>query len=125
MFLYLRSLRKLINECTQNELSTERDSRVREAEVYQQKVKEKEEKIADLTDKLQALEARINQLREQAESQPTLPTDPLDKAVMEVVDLRGELADAEDEKQKAYSHMLEAKQWIKIASENVSHVVLV
>ena len=89
--------------------------------MYQQKAKEKEEKIADLTDKLQALEARINQLREQAESQPPLPTDPLDKAVMEVVGLRGELADAEDEKQKAYSLMLEAKQWIKIASEKVSH----
>ena len=84
--------------------------------MYQQKVKEKEEKIADLTNKVQAQEARINQLREQAESQPT---DSLDEAVKKVVRLRGELADAEDEKQKAYSHMLEAKQWIYIASEQV------
>ena len=87
--------------------------------MYQQKVKEKEEKIADLTNKLQAQEARINQLREQAESQPTHPTDSLDEAVKKVVGLRGELADTEDEKQKAYSHMLEAKQWIDIASEQV------
>ena len=87
--------------------------------MYQQKVKEKKEKIADLTNKVQAHEARINQLREQAESQPTHPTDPLDEAVKKVVLLRGELADAEDEKQKAYSHMLEAKQWIDIASEQV------
>ena len=46
--------------------------------MYQQKVKEKEEKIADLTNKVQAQEARINQLREQAESQPT---HSLDEAV--------------------------------------------
>ena len=84
--------------------------------MYQQKVKEKEEKIADLTNKVQAQEARINQLREQAESQPT---HSLDEAVKKVVRLRGELADAADEKQKAYSHMLEAKQWIDIASEQV------
>ena len=84
--------------------------------MYQQKVKEKEEKIADLTNKLQAQEARINQLREQAESQPT---DSLDEAVKKVVRLRGELADVEDEKQKAYSHMLEAKQWMDIASKQV------
>ena len=87
--------------------------------MYQQKVKEKEEKIADLTNKVQAHEARINQLREQAESQPTHSTDPLDKAVKKVVRLRGELADAEDEKQKAYSRMLEAKQWIDIANKQV------
>ena len=46
--------------------------------MYQQKVKEKEKKIADLANKLQAQEARINQLREQAESQPT---HSLDEAV--------------------------------------------
>ena len=51
-------------------------------------------KIADLSDKLQALKALINQLREQVEFQPTLPTDPLDKAVMEVIDLTSTLADA-------------------------------
>ena len=105
---------------TQADLSIERDSRAREAEKYQQKVKEKEEKIADISDKLQALEDRINQLMEQAQSQPTLPTDPLDEAVMEVVDLRGELADAEDEKQKAKTYMLEAEQWIVIANEQVN-----
>ena len=105
---------------TQIDLSAERDSRAKEAEVYQQKVKEKEDRIADLTDKLEALDARINQLREQAESQPTLHADQLDEAVMEAVDLRRELADAEDEKQKSLSHMLEAKQWIKSESEQVS-----
>ena len=104
---------------TQADLSIERDSRAREADEYQQKVKEKEDKIEDISDKLQALEARINQLREQAESQPNLPTDPLDKAVMEVVDLRGELADAEDEKQRAKTNMLEAEQWIVIFNEQV------
>ena len=102
-------------------MSIERDSRARESDEYQQKVKEKEEeKIADISDKLQALEARINQLREQAQSQPTLPTDPLDEAVMEVVDLRGELSDAEDEKQKAKTNMLEAEQWIVIVNEQVN-----
>ena len=35
------------------------------------------------------------------------------------------LSDAKDEEQKAYSHMSEAKKWIKIASEKVSRVVLV
>ena len=105
---------------SQIDLSIECDSSAREAEVYQQKVKEMEEKVIELTDKLVALEARINQLREQAESQPTLPTDPLDKAVIEVVDLRRELADTEDEKRKANSHMLEAKEWTKFAREQVS-----
>ena len=56
--------------------------------MYRKKVKEKEEKIADLTNKLQALPARMNQLREQSEFQPALPTDPLDEAVMKVVGLR-------------------------------------
>ena len=75
-------------------------------------MKEKKEKIDDLTYKLKALEARINQLKEQAKSQPTVLTDPLDKAVLEMVNLTGELADAKEEKKKAFSHMLEAKQWI-------------
>ena len=35
------------------------------------------------------------------------------------------LSYAEDEEQKAYSHMLETKQWIEISSEKVSRVVLV
>ena len=90
----------------------EHESRAREVKDYQQKMKEKKEKIDDLTDKLHSLEAWINQLREQVKSQPTLPTDPLDKAVLEMVDLTGELIDAKEEKQKAFSHMLEAKQWI-------------
>ena len=70
-------------------------------------VREKEEKIAELSDQIQAQEAVINQLMEQATSQATAVSsaDELDKAVMEVVNLRRRVNEAEDEKQKAFARV--------------------
>ena len=106
----------------------------REVEEYQQKVKEKEEKISDLTEKLQAQETVITQLKEQANSQPTEPTDSLDEpveptdsldeAVIEMMEMTRELADAKSEKQKAYRHMLDARQRINFASDPVNLLML-
>ena len=112
---------KFLNEYTQNELSNEHDSRASETEEYQQKLKEKEEIIAELTEKLQAQEVKTKQFRGKAKPQPTQPTDELDEAVMEEANLREKLTDAKDEKQKAYSHMLEAKQWKEI--EQVKYIM--
>ena len=70
-------------------------------------VREKEEKIAELSDQIQAQEAVINQLMEQATSQATAVStaDELDKSVMEVVNLRRRVNEAEDEKQKAFARV--------------------
>ena len=70
-------------------------------------VREKEEKIAELSDQIQAQEAVINQLMAQATSQATAVSgaDELDKAVMEVVNLRRRVNEAEDERQKAFSRV--------------------
>ena len=67
-------------------------------------VREKEEKIAELSDQIQSQEAVINQLMEQATSQATA-ADELDKAVMEVVNLRRRVNEAEDERQKAFAQV--------------------
>ena len=76
-------------------------------------VREKEEKIAELSDQIQAQEAVINQLVEQATSQATA-ADELDKAVMEVVNLRRRVNEAEDEKQKAFARVLVAEGKMKL-----------
>ena len=99
-------------------LSIKHDSKSREVEDYQQWVKIKDEKIASLNLKLQALEARINQ----AESQHTPSKNQLDKAMMDIVDLRGELEAAENEKHKAHSHLLEARDWIKTENQEVMNM---
>ena len=67
-------------------------------------VREKEVKITELSDQIQAQEAVINQLMEQATSQATA-ADELDKAVMEVVNLRRRVNEAEDERQKAFGRV--------------------
>ena len=79
-------------------------------------VREKEEKIAELSDQIQAQEAVINQLMEQATSQATAVSsaDELDKAVMEVVNLRRRVNEAEDEKQKAFARVLVAEGMLKL-----------
>ena len=79
-------------------------------------VKEKEEKITELSDQIQAQEAVINQLMEQATSQATAVSsaDELDKAVMEVVNLRRRVNEAEDEKQKAFARVLVAEGMLKL-----------
>ena len=79
-------------------------------------MKEKEKRIAYLTSKVQDYEAVIDQLRKHEKAQTS---DTLDNAVMKVADLKLELEDAENEKQKELRHMQEAKQWIQIASEPV------
>ena len=70
-------------------------------------VREREEKIAELSDQIQAQEAVINQLMGQATSQATAVSsaDELGKAVMEVVNLRRRVNEAEDEKQKAFARV--------------------
>ena len=80
-------------------------------------VREKEEKIAELSDKIQAQEAVINQLMGQATSQATAVStnaDELDKAVMEVVNLRRRVNEAEDEKQKAFEQVLVTEGMLKL-----------
>ena len=79
-------------------------------------VREKEEKIAELSEQIQAQEAVINQLMEQATSQATAVSsaDELDKAVMEVVNLRRRVNEAEDEKQKAFARVLVAEGMLKL-----------
>ena len=79
-------------------------------------VREKEEKIAELSDQIQAQEAVINQLMEQATSQATAVSsaDELDKAVMEVENLRRRVNEAEDEKQKAFARLLVAEGMLKL-----------
>ena len=97
----VRSIFKLL--CSQNQTSADCESSTREMEGCQQMVREKEEKIAELSDQIQAQEAVINQLMEQATSQATAVSsaDELDKAVMEVVNLRRRVDEAEEERQKA------------------------
>ena len=58
----------------------------------------------------------INQLREQATSQATAVSsaDELDKAVMEVVNLRRRVNEAEEEKQKAFARVLVAEGMLKL-----------
>ena len=82
-------------------------------------VREKEEKIAELSDQIQAQEAVINQLVEQATSQATAVSgaDELDKAVMEVVNLRRRVNEAEDEKQKAFARVLVAEGMLKMVCQ--------
>ena len=79
-------------------------------------MREKEEKIAELSNQIQAQEALINQLMEQATSQATAMSsaDELDKAVMEVVNLRRRVNEAEDEKQKAFARVLVAEGTLKM-----------
>ena len=79
-------------------------------------VREKEKKIAELSDQIQAQEAVINQLMEQAISQATAVSsaDELGKAVMEVVNLRRRVNEAEDEKQKAFARVLVAEGMLKM-----------
>ena len=79
-------------------------------------VREKEEKIAELSDQIQAQEAVINQLMEQATSQATAVSGAgeLDKAVVEVVNLRRRVNEAEDEKQKAFARILVAEGMLKL-----------
>ena len=76
-------------------------------------VREKEVKITELSNQIQAQEAMINQLMEQATSQATA-ADELDKAVMEVVNLRRRVNEAEDEKQKAFERVLVAEGMLKL-----------
>ena len=86
-------------------------------------VREKEEKIAELSDQIQAQEAVINQLMEQATSQATAVSsaDELDKAVMEVVNLRRRVNEAEDEKQKAFARVLVAEGMLKLVCSDNNH----
>ena len=79
------------------ELSTECESRERDVEAYQQTVKQREQEIASLKRQLEEQEAVIKQ----ASSQPSVPALDLDKSVMEVVQLRTQLSETEEEKQKA------------------------
>ena len=74
-------------------------------------VREEAEKIAELSEQIQAQEAVINQLREQATSQATAE---LDKAVMEVVNLRRRVNESEYEKQKAFARVLVAEGILKL-----------
>ena len=102
--------------CSQNQTSANCESNTREMEGYQQMVREKEEKITELSEQIQAQEAVINQLMEQATSQATAVSsaDELDKAVMEVVNLRRRVNEAEDEKQKAFARVLVAEGMLKL-----------
>ena len=79
-------------------------------------VREKEEKITELSNQIHAQEAVINQLMEQATSQATAVSraDELDKAVMEVVNLRRRVNEAEDEKQKAFARVFVAEGMLKM-----------
>ena len=79
-------------------------------------VREKAEKITELSDQIQAQEAVINQLMGQATSQATAMSsaDELDKAVMEVMNLRRRVNEAEDEKQKAFARVLVAEGMLKL-----------
>ena len=102
--------------CSQNQASADCESSTREMEGYQQMVREKAEKITELSDQIQAQEAVINQLMGQATSQATAMSsaDELDKAVMEVMNLRRRVNEAEDEKQKAFARVLVAEGMLKL-----------
>ena len=73
------------------ELSTECESRERDLEAYQQTVKQREQEIASLKRQLEEQEAVIKQ----ASSQPSVPALDL------VIQLRTQLSETEEEKQKA------------------------
>ena len=105
-----------IFKCSQNQTSADCKSSTREMEGYQQMVREKEEKITELSNQIHAQEAVINQLMEQATSQATAVSraDELDKAVMEVVNLRRRVNEAEDEKQKAFARVFVAEGMLKM-----------
>ena len=60
-------------------------------------MKQREQEIASLKRQLEEQEAVIKQ----ASSQPSVPVLDLDKSVMEVVQLRTQLSETEEEKQKA------------------------
>ena len=95
------------------------ESKASEVEAYQQKLREEERLVADLSAALQLQEATVKQLREQADSQPTAPTGEMDEAVKVVDDLKRRLVDAEEEKQKALGKLLTTEEMLKITKEEV------
>ena len=77
-------------------LSAEKKSKAKEAEAYQQTVRQKEQEIAKLNSRLQEQEAVIKK-----QMSSLVPSLSVDRSVMEVVELRDLLGKAEDEREKA------------------------
>ena len=95
------------------------ESKASEVEACQQKLREEERLVADLSAELQLQEATVKQLREQADSQPTAPTGEMDEAMKVVDDLKRRLVDAEEEKQKTLGQLLTTEEMLKITKEEV------
>ena len=77
-------------------LSVEKKSKAKEAEAYQQTVRQKEQEIAKLNSRLQEQEAVIKK-----QMSSPVPSLSVDRSVMEVVELRDLLGKAEEEREKA------------------------
>ena len=81
---------------TQSLLSSEYEAKAKEAEAYQQTVRQKEQEIAKLNSQLQEQEALIKK-----QMSSPVPSLSVDRSVMEVVELRDLLGKAEEEREKA------------------------
>ena len=92
---------------TQSLLSSEYESKIKEAEAYQQTVRQKEQEIAKLNSQLQEQEAVIKK-----QMSSPVPSLSVDRSVMEVVELRDLLGKAEEEREKALRQVKALKKEI-------------
>ena len=92
---------------TQSLLSSEYEAKAKEAEAYQQTVRQKEQEIAKLNSQLQEQEAVIKK-----QMSSPVPSLSVDRSVMEVVELRDLLGKAEEERERALREMKALKKEI-------------